>query len=102
MTRYIPTKSTKRQNDLKWLNLLHHVHGCFCDCDNGITHTAAFIFEQEKELKFTPPEKDIIKQCLSGDVTTATAGDQGIDGFTGEELETLFNEDADDATEPIG
>lgn len=92
--RFIPTKPTKRQTNLRWMNMLHHVHDLFCDCPNSITHTATFIFEQEPKHVFLPPEKDIIKQCLSGEQDTAAGGDPGIDAFTGEELENLFKDDA--------
>lgn len=97
--RYIPTNSTYRQNQLKWLNILHHVHGSFCDCPNGMAHTTALIFENNPDLQFSPPEKDIIKSCLSGENTGDKDGENhGVDGFTGEELELLFKEpDGEDA-----
>ena len=64
-----------------------------------MTHTATLIFENNPDLKFSPPEKDIIKKCLSGEPTTDPAGgDHGVDAFTGEELEQLFKEpDGEDA-----
>lgn len=96
MTRYIPPRNSKRQQALKWMNMLAHVHDLICDCYNPIEHTAAFIFEQEKHLKFTPPEKDTIKQCLFGENTTTTAGDQDVDGLDAGTLEELFKEDAGD------
>jgi len=92
--RLQPTKPTKRQAALKWMNMLHHIHDLMCDCPNSITHTAAFIFEQEPKHNFLPPEKDLIRKCLSGEPATDAGGDQGVDAFTGEELENLFKDDA--------
>lgn len=101
-TRFRPTKSTLRQSKLKWMNLLHHCHDAFCDCENGITHTILHIFEQENNHNFTPPEKDFIKSCLSGEGTTIMAGDHE-EGFTEGDLEELFKEDVgEDATDAAG
>lgn len=76
------------------MNLLASAHDCFCECDNPILHTIVHCFEQEKQFNFTAPEKDLIKQCLTGTTASDAAGDPGIDAFTGEELEKLFQEDA--------
>lgn len=101
-TRFRPTKSTLKQTKLKWMNLLHHCHDAFCDCDHGITHTILHIFEQENHHNFTAPEKDFIKSCLSGEKTTITAGDHE-EGFTEGDLEELFKEDVgEDATDVAG
>ena len=90
-TRWIPTKSTQRQQKLKWINMLCHVHDTFCDCCQPLAHTATLIFEQEKDLPFTPPEKDLIKSCLSGDGRTATDG-AADDNIGDGDLERLFEE----------
>lgn len=84
------------------MNLIHHCHDAFCDCDNGITHTILHIFEQENNHKFTPPERDFLQSCLSGEETTITAGDHE-EGFTEGDLEELFKEDVgEDATDVAG
>lgn len=76
------------------MNSLVHTHDIFCDCPHPLEHTAFMIFEQEPELKFTPPEQDTIKKCL----TTTTgmdivADDHDNDGFGEGDLEDLFKED---------
>lgn len=101
-TRFRPTKSTIRQTKLKWMNMLHHVHDSYCDCESAITHTILHIFDQENNHNFTTQEKDFIKSCLSGEPTTITAGDHE-EGFTEGDLEELFKEDAgDDAADTAG
>lgn len=100
-TRYIPNQLSCKGKKLQWMNLIAAVHDCHCECDNPILHTIVLCFEQEKEFNFTPPEKDLIKQCLSGTTASNGVGDQGIDAFTGEELEKLF-QDGDDADTATG
>lgn len=90
-TRYIPTKSTLRQQKLKWMNSLVHQHDIFCDCPHPLEHTAILIFEQEPKLHFKPPEKDLIKKCLTGEDTAGAAADP--DAFGEGDLDLLFKED---------
>ncbi len=52
------------------MNALTHLHDIYCDCYNPLTHTAAFILEKEKDLKFSTPEKQILQQCLTGEGRT--------------------------------
>ncbi len=92
-TRFIPAKPTLRQKKLQWMNLLAHIHDEKCDCPNPMEHTCMLIFEQEKELKFTTPEKDLIQKCLSGDTTTADHGDPTDDVIGDGELAALFAEE---------
>lgn len=73
--------------------MITHTHDIFCDCYDPITHTAALIFEQEPDLKFSPPEKDIIKKCLTGDDTTAATKEENPDGIGEGDLDALFTED---------
>ncbi len=88
-TRYIPTKDSFRQKKLKWINSLCQLHDTWCDCYNPIQHTIILLFEQEPQLEFTPPEKDIIKKCLSGDApTTKEDGDTIQEG----DLAAIFQE----------
>lgn len=93
-TRYKPPKCSLRQQKLKWMNSLVHTHDIFCDCPHPLEHTAYMIFEQEPELKFTTPEQDTIKKCLTS--TTGmdiVADDHDNDGFGEGDLEDLFKED---------
>ncbi|AXQ66510.1 MAG: hypothetical protein [Anelloviridae sp.] len=90
-TRYIHPKSTIRQKKLQWINMLVHCHDIMCDCPTPLEHTTALIFEQEPELRFKPPEKDLIKKCLTTTTDTEdAAGDP--DGFGEGDLEDLFKE----------
>lgn len=77
--------------------MIVHTHDFICDCPNPVEHTAAFIFQQEKELKFTTPEKDLIKQCLGGEPAIIAAVDHE-DDFGPGDLDALFGEiDTEDA-----
>lgn len=75
------------------MNLITHCHDIFCDCYNPLVHTAALIFEQEADLKFSTPELDIIKKCISGDHTDVAATDHEPDGIGEGDLDILFQED---------
>lgn len=79
--------------------MLVHTHDLFCDCPHPVDHTAAFIFQQEKELKFTTPEKDLIKKCLGGEPDTLAVAVAQEDDFGPGDLDALFGdlptEDAD-------
>lgn len=73
------------------MNMLAHIHDTNCDCYNPLEHTIVLILEQEKELKFKAPEKDLLRKCI-GDAATAGEG-ADPDGFTEGDLEDLFKED---------
>lgn len=73
--------------------MLAHIHDSKCDCPNSMEHTIMLIFEQEKELKFTTPEKDLIKQCISGETTAVAATDHEPDDIGDVDLTDLFKED---------
>ncbi|AAL11041.1 ORF2 [Torque teno mini virus 8] len=90
-TRYIPTKDSHRQKNLKWLNFVTHAHDIFCDCDSPLQHTVANILIQEPNIKFNTQEKDLLKKCLGETTTTEGAGDP--EGFGDGDLERLFTED---------
>lgn len=96
MSRYIPTKDTLRQKKLKWMNFLCHAHDIHCDCANPLECTVVLIFNQEKELKFRPPERDLIIKCVTGEETRTDgdAVDQDIIGK--EDLDALFGDDFGD------
>ncbi len=91
--RYIPTKDSHRQKQLKWMNGLCYLHDNFCDCYNPLAHTVALICEKEPKIQFSTPEKQLIQKCLSGEedtaiVHTATDGE----GIQEGDLEKLFEE----------
>lgn len=90
-TRWITPKTSLKQQKLQWINLLCHDHDIFCGCSSPLEHTAALIFEQEPDLRFRPPEKDLIQKCLTTQDTTEGDGDQ--DAFGEGDLEDLFKED---------
>lgn len=92
-TRFKPAKLTLRQQKLTWMNLLAHIHDNKCDCPHPMEHTCMLIFEEEKELKFTTPEKDLIQKCLSGDTATGVPGDPTEDIIGDGELAALFGEE---------
>lgn len=91
--RLIPPKPSAKQQKLKWMNMLAHCHDTFCDCYDPITHTAALIFEQESNLKFSAPELDLIKKCIGGETTAAATTDPEQDVIGDGELAALFQED---------
>jgi len=64
-----------------------------CDCCHPLECTVHLIFEQEKKLKFSAPERDLIKSCVITDqtVTDGNAGDPDIIGEG--DLDALFGED---------
>lgn len=76
--------------------MLAHIHDNICDCNQPIVHTAALIFEEEPDLKFSPPELDIIKKCLTGETTAIAATDHEPDVIGEGDLEDLFKEDFGD------
>lgn len=91
--RYVPTRDSKRARDLKWANGIAYLHDLNCDCYHPLEHTATFIFEREKDLKFSAPEKQIIQQCLSGDTVIAdTHTDGDAEDIADGTLEQLFAE----------
>lgn len=92
-TRLKPTKSSIRQNNLKWMNAMVHSHDFFCDCSTPLQHAVVLIFQEEPDLDFKPNEKDLIKKCLGE--TTTEDGDTAQDDCGIEEgtLEDLFKED---------
>nr|UHS18338.1 MAG: hypothetical protein [Betatorquevirus sp.] len=88
-----PTSSL-RQQELKWINLMHESHDFFCHCDEPDLH---FLVCINKFSTCPKPELDIknIKCLLTGDTTRiateeTTTGEDG--GFLDGELETLFDE----------
>lgn len=95
-TRYIPTKDTFRQKNLKWSNQLVHLHDTFCYCDSPLQHTIAKILLDEPTIKFNTQETDLLKKCLTTPEDPVTDGaDDG--GFAPGDLERLFsNDDGED------
>lgn len=92
-TRWITSKATLRQQQLKWMNMIVACHDVFCDCPNAVTHTAAFIFQKEPELHFSTPEKDLIRKCLGGE-PVSHAGDGTEEEIIGPgDLDALFGDD---------
>lgn len=73
--------------------MLAHCHDNYCDCFDPITHTAALNFEEEPNLKFTPPELDNIKKCIHGENTAVATTDHEQDVIGDGELAALFQED---------
>ncbi len=91
--RWIQPKSNLKEKKLQWLNLIAHAHGIFCDCPDPMEHTIALIAEQEPDLRFKTPEKDLIKKCLGGE-PAATAGETvEEDAFGPGDLDILFADD---------
>lgn len=91
--RWTTPKSSIREKKLQWLNLIAHAHGIFCDCPDPMEHTAALIFEQEPDLKFKVPERDLIKKCLGGEPVVTAGETEDVDAFGPGDLDALFAED---------
>lgn len=73
--------------------MLAHTHDAFCDCTEPIVHTAILCFSEEPSMKFTPPEKDLIKKCITGETTDTENGDLGFDVIGEGDLAALFDGD---------
>ena len=68
-----------------------HTHDMICECPTPLEHIIVHLFQQEPELRFKTPEKDLIKKCLT---TTTTDGAVADPGDIGEgELNALFAQD---------
>lgn len=98
-TRWTTSKSTLRQQQLKWMNFIVHTHDVFCDCPHPVEHTAAFIFQQEPNLKFTTPEKDNIRKCLGGEPAILDGAVKEEEDLEPGDLDALFGEDFGEDTD---
>lgn len=88
--------SSKRQQELKWLNIINEAHDFFCHCDNPTFH---LIYCINKFSGAQKPEIDLknIQCLLTGDTITTedTKPTEEDAGFLDGELERLFDEDGD-------
>lgn len=88
-----PTSSV-RQQELNWLNIIYQSHDQICHCDNPNKHLLICL---NKFNNWKKPESEItnILCLLTGKPTEEEDTDKDTDpvtGFTGEELEKLFEE----------
>lgn len=90
MSRQIPPKYNSKEKQLQFVNALVHIHDFSCGCDGPLEHIVTSIFKQEKNLKFTTEEKQLIQKCLSG---TVEAGGSVLDEFGDDELAALFTQE---------
>lgn len=88
--------SSKRQQELKWLNIINEAHDFFCHCDNPTFH---LIYCINKFSAAPKPEIDLknIQCLLTGDTITTedTKPTEEDAGFLDGELERLFDEDGE-------
>lgn len=91
-----PSKSSQRQHELKWLNVVFSGHDQFCDCDDPWLHLLYCI---NRDSPFRKPLKDIqnIKCLLTGAPMPTTEEDTKPEededgGFFPGELDKLFEE----------
>lgn len=84
MSRHIPPKYTKKEQQLQWINGLVHYHDIYCGCDGPLEHTIIGITKQEKNLRFTDEEKKYLKKCIF------TEDGQEEDVIGEEDLDALF------------
>lgn len=86
--------SSKRQQELQWLNLVNSTHDQFCHCNEPTLHLLYCINKFSSAQK---PEKDLRNiQCLLTGVPITTAEDKeegDPTGFLEGELEDLFKEE---------
>mgnify|MGYP002699997134 CR=1 FL=1 len=98
MSRYVkPTENTKQQQ-IKFVNAVVHLHDMQCDCNSPLEHSVDIIFTQEKNLRFNAQEKQKIRKCL----TTQEDGDleEGVDALGEGVLEALFEQDFGEEENP--
>lgn len=76
--------------------MMVHAHDMICDCYSPLEHTVTQIFQKEPELKFTAPEKDLIRKCLTGEHGDVTATDHDGDVLEEGLLDAIFKEDFGD------
>lgn len=88
MSRYEPPKYNSKALQLQWVNTLVNVHDLHCGCNDPLQHTIIAITTQEKNLRFTEPEKKNLKKCLFGEEDT-----QEEDVIGDADLAALFSED---------
>lgn len=90
MSRQIPPKYNKKQQQLQWINGLVHYHDSLCGCDGPLEHTILAITKQEKNLRFTDEEKKQLKKCIFTEDT------QEEDVIGEDDLDALFAIDTGD------
>ncbi len=89
MSRHIPPKCNKKEQQLQMINGAVHMHDMGCGCDSPLEHLTLSIFNQEKNLRFTDEEKKFLRKCLGSTEETTIAEDHFGEG----DLEDLFAED---------
>lgn len=94
---FCPVKANSKYQKIQWINTIVHVHDLQCECDKPLEHTTYSIFEQEKNLRFTEQQKQLIRKCLT---TKDDSGHADDAPFGDGELEALFSEDPDDTGKP--
>ncbi len=91
--------SSKRQQELQWMNIINQCHDQFCHCDNPTFH---LIYCINKFSSTQKPEKDLKNiQCLltGAPITTGEDKEKEDGGFLDGELEDLFKENEPDTAE---
>lgn len=95
MTEYAQyTSLSPRQQEIKWLNIIHETHDQFCSCNSTLQHLLSCINHQNNSTKLS--KKEINKQLclLTGETTETDGGAAGdaVDGLDFGDLEELFSE----------
>lgn len=87
--------SLSKELQLKFTNILHHVHDLACNCKNPLIHSTKLILTQLNS-DLTTEERKELQKCLGSTQEEDATGAAELD--FGEDLETLFADDIDDAT----
>lgn len=85
--------NTPKNLPLKLTNTLHHIHGLFCDCNEGIYHCLKEILQQTGK-EFNKKQQEQLKKCLGS--TQETTGTDAADIDFGEDLDALFADDGEE------
>lgn len=88
MSEYVPPNYSKRQLNLQMVNCYTAIHDLNCNCEKPLVHIIKQIEEQEPTVKKW-------RDSTTTDAGSHTGGDV-VDDFGPDELEKLFEQDAED------
>lgn len=87
--------SLSKELQLKFTNILHHLHDLACECNQPLLHSTKLILTKLNP-ELTTEERKQLQKCLGSTQEGDATGAEDID--FGEDLETLFADDIEDAT----
>lgn len=89
-----PTKYSKKQQELNWINSTFHFHDSFCGCNDPIKHLLIVLNRNGKAPK--PEEEFENIKCL---ITGETTSKEDPIGIATEELEEIFGDHVEEQEE---